>query len=96
MKVFGKSKIFGKSEIFSLDMSTMDQNDNFDQNLGSSEKYLGKVSAVDQNDNFVQNLGPKRQFFCKILDRAIVFGNSEIFSLNMSSKYEFEAKSWVG
>ena len=33
-------------------MFAMDQSDNFDQNLGTSEKYLGKVSAVDQNDKF--------------------------------------------
>ena len=33
-------------------MFAMAQSDNFDQNLGTSWKYLGKVSAVDQNDKF--------------------------------------------
>ena len=43
-------------------MTAMDQNDNFDQNLGSNAKYLGKVSAADENDNFVQNLGLGEHF----------------------------------
>ena len=45
-------KSFGKNEIFNLDMSALNQNNNFKQNLWSSEKYLGKVSAMYQNEKF--------------------------------------------
>ena len=51
-KILDQAKVFGKNEIFSLDMSALNQNNNFKQNLWSSEKYLGKVSAMYQNDKF--------------------------------------------
>ena len=61
-KNFDQANIFRQSEIVSYDMSTMDQNDNFEQNLGTGNicrksKICNRnqQSALDQDVIILQN-----------------------------------------
>ena len=71
------SKSHWKSEIFCLDMSGVEQNDNFEQNPGLG-KFFGKSVRS----------GPKWHVLWKILDQAKFLKKSEIFCLDMSTLHQ--------